>query len=246
VVVANLLAAAQTRRAATALSFHGQPLVKLLRNENTTGTNLLTLDELLTCRFIGNGADSGRANFELPVNYNILTNLGRLHLLLDGELDAASLGEAGERQTCERATNGNCLLTWQSSYDPPGLHAIQAEFVGCREDEPNENALKVTGPVLAFASTNLCQFDSAYDRFDSYSATLYARLPESNGVYAIEITTPSGEHLKTFAGTTTNGVIKVHWDLVDDHGQRFTNSSFDSVFHVTLPDSGRSQTLKGP
>jgi hypothetical protein len=41
-------------------------------------------------------------------------------------------------------------------------------------------------------------------------------------------------------------VIKVHWDLLDDHGSRWTNEAFDSVFQVTLLGSGRSQTLKGP
>jgi hypothetical protein len=41
-------------------------------------------------------------------------------------------------------------------------------------------------------------------------------------------------------------VIRVHWDLFDDHGNRCTNEAIDSVFRVTLPGSGRSQTLKGP
>src|SRR2546427_8678879 len=33
---------------------------------------------------------------------------------------------------------------------------------------------------------------------------------------------------------------------IDQNGQRYTNNSFNSIFHVTLPDSGRSQTQKGP
>jgi hypothetical protein len=41
-------------------------------------------------------------------------------------------------------------------------------------------------------------------------------------------------------------VIRVYWDLLDDHGNRCTNEAIDSVFRVTLPGSGRSQTLKGP
>lgn len=98
----------------------------------------------------------------------------------------------------------------------------------------------------AFVSTNLCQFDSAYDHFDARGGTLYARLPESNGVYTIELKAPAGAHIRTFNGATSNGVIRVHWDLLDDHGNRCTNAVIDSVFHVTLPGSGRSQTLKGP
>jgi hypothetical protein len=33
---------------------------------------------------------------------------------------------------------------------------------------------------------------------------------------------------------------------IDDHGNRCTNENIDSVLQVTLPGSGRSQTLKGP
>ena len=34
--------------------------------------------------------------------------------------------------------------------------------------------------------------------------------------------------------------------LLPDRGQRCTNDAYDSVFHITLPGSGRSQTLRGP
>ena len=153
--------------------------------------------------------------FELPVSYAAATNIGALHLVVYGHLDAASIREEDERQTCERATNGNCLLGWTSTYDPPGRHAIQAEFIATKDEEKVDTAIKVKGPVVPFVSTNLCQFDSAYDHFDAHGVTLYARLPESNGV------------------------IRVPWDLFDDHGNRCTNAVIDSVFHVTLPDSGR-------
>ena len=49
-----------------------------------------------------------------------------------------------------------------------------------------------------------------------------------------------------YAGSTASGILKEHWDLIDDQGRRFTDEMFDTVFHITLPDSGRSQTLKGP
>jgi len=98
---------------------------------------------------------------------------------------------------------------------------------------------------VLFVSTNLYQFNSAYEHFYDDGATLYAKLVESNGVYSIELTSPAGAHLKTLTGRTSNGVIRAHWDLIDDHRQRYTNDSFDSVFTVTLPDSGRSQTMKG-
>jgi hypothetical protein len=44
--------------------------------------------------------------FEVPINYDAATSFGMLHLVVDGGLDAASRGEEGERQTCERAANG--------------------------------------------------------------------------------------------------------------------------------------------
>jgi hypothetical protein len=71
-------------------------------------------------------------------------------------------------------------------------------------------------------------------------------LPERNGAYAIEIKSPGGELLRTINGNTSNSFIKEHWDLTDEHGRVCTNDSFDTVVHVTLPGSGRSQTLKGP
>jgi len=121
-------------------------------------------------------------------------------------------------------------------------------FVDYTEREPKkgETVVRAKGPAVAYLSTNVCQFSSAYDHFDARGATLYAKLPESNGIYSIELGTPQGTHLKTLTGTTSNGVIKVHWDLIDDQGHRFTNTEFNSTFNVTLPDSGRSQKIKGP
>jgi hypothetical protein len=77
-------------------------------------------------------------------------------------------------------------------------------------------------------------------------AKFFARLPESNGTYKIELKSPTGERLRTITGGTTNSYFEVHWELTDDRGRRCTNDSYDSVFHITLPDSGRSQKLRGP
>jgi hypothetical protein len=252
--VEKLLAEAQARNAALQaspaeakeLTYQGHPLSQLLRPEKMSVTNSLTLNELLTVKPVFTGAASDIATFEVPVSYEAATNIGRIHLLVDGGRDVGTRGEEGERQTCERATNGNCLLSWTTSYDPPGPHAIQAEFVCTKEEDKEDSALKVQGPAVLFVSTNLYQYSAAYDLFDGRGATLYAKLAEPNGVYSIELKSPAGAHLKTLSGRTSNGVITAHWDLIDDHGQRYTNESFDSVFTVTLPDSGRSQTMKGP
>jgi hypothetical protein len=226
----------------------------------------MSLGEMLTVRQVFTASNSDTAEFEIPVSYDVATNIGYIHLLVDGGLDASFGGEGEERQTRERAANGNCLLTWTPTYDPPGTHAIQAEFIAirkasvtkvkgggsriaghvARDPEQEEREVKVKGPAVAYISTNLCQFSAEYDQFDARGATLYAKLPESNGVYSIELTTPQGSHLKTLTGTTSNGVIKVHWDLIDDQGHRYTNTEFNSTFNVTLAGSGRSQKIKGP
>jgi hypothetical protein len=253
--IEKLLAEAAARKAASDAapaqessepSLRGRPFRQLLRNAATAGTNYPTLDELLTPSQVVSAEDMGTAVFEVPVRYDAVTNVGFLHLVVDGGMDVASRGEEGERQTCERAANGNCLLGWISTYDPPGKHAIQAEFIAAKEDEQMERAPKARGPAVPLLTTNLCQFDSAYDHFDARGGTLYAKLPESNAVYTIELKSPAGGHIRTFTGTTSNGVIKVHWDLKDERGAKCTNEVVDSIFKITLPGSGRSQTLKGP
>ena len=35
-------------------------------------------------------------------------------------------------------------------------------------------------------------------------------------------------------------------DLLADHGHRLTGEIFNSIVHLTFPDSGRTQTLRGP
>jgi len=145
---------------------------------------------------------------------------------------------------CNRASNGDCLLVWSTIYESPGKHALQASLflTDHQADKPD-----ISGPFLPFVVSNLCQFSTSSAHFDQDTgATWRARLPEPNASYSIELNTTNGTRLKTMAGGTFNGVIKVHWDLTDDHGQRFTNDEFKSVFHLTFPDSGRTQTLKGP
>jgi hypothetical protein len=228
------------------LRYLDQPLRTLLRNEATAGTNQPTLDELLTLRPITNVVYDGTALFEVPVSYDAATNIGFLHLVVDGRMDVASLRREVGHQTWDRAPNGDSLLGWTTTYDPPGKHAIQAEFVVSKALANMDIAQHIKGSAVAFVSTNLCQFDSAYDHFDAGGVTIYARLVEPRGVYTIELKTPAGEHIKTLQGSTSNGVIRLHWDLIDDMGNRCTNQSIASVFHITLPGSGRSQTLKGP
>jgi hypothetical protein len=188
------------------------------------------------------------ATFELPISYDVLTNrLGLderrfdLRLLVDPDPDGYS-GIRGELQDCERATNGDCLLAWNTSFDPPGTHPIQARllFYGKRSSDN----IKIRGPALSFVSSNICEFEYFFSEFDALDAILYAKLPESNATFTIELKTPDGAHIKALKGSTSNGVIRVKWDLMDDKRRLFTNESFDALFNVTLSDSKRSQTMR--
>ena len=67
-----------------------------------------------------------------------------------------------------------------------------------------------------------------------------------NGLTEVGAITTNGVRIRTLTGSTTNSEIRERWDLLDEHGKRFTDGWFNSVFHLTLPDSGRTQTLRGP
>jgi hypothetical protein len=226
-------------------AYRGRSLCEVLRNEPGSGTNKFTLAEMLTLKQIVTGAEPEVATFELPVNYDVLTNLGSLALYIDPiEDDDSDVGCNVGQLECKRATNGNCLLVWNTIYEAPGKHVLQAGLLRNEPAKPDED---ISGPLAPFVVTNLCQFSLSSAYFQpEMGATFRARLVELVGTYHIELKSPAGERLKTITGSTSNGQIKVHWDLKDDHGQPCTSESYDSVFHLALPDSGRSQTFKGP
>lgn len=220
----------------------GQRLSELLSNR--PGTNALSLVELLSLKQVVTGAEPETVAFELPIRYEALTNLGELVLCIDRFRPDYEEGWAVGQCECIRATNGDCRLVWSTIYETPGKHALLARL-DLKSERQNDEGL--FGPVTPFLVTNLCQFTPESASFDpELGAKFYARLPEPNGTYKIELKSPTGEHLKSITGNTTNGLFEVHWDLTDDQGRRCTNDSYDSVFHIILRDSGRSQTLKGP
>lgn len=225
--------------------FNGRPLSDALRDTNVTGANRLTLGEMLTLRQITNGDEPETITFEAPISYQVITNLGELNLFIDlSDDDAFHEGFNVQQVECDRATNGNCLLVWSTLYESPGKHALQAAL---SLKEPTLRDQIFTGPPLPFTITNLCQFSLTSAHFDpQLGAAFLGRLPETNANYIIKLTTTNGTPLKTISGSTSNGILSARWNLVDDHGRRCTNDSFNSVFHITLPDSGRSQILRGP
>ena len=208
------------------------------------GANELSLFELLTLKQVVTGAEPETVVFELPIRYEAVTNVGEVGLCIDRYGPDFEEGWGVGHCECVRAVNGDCRLVWSTIYETPGKHALLA-VLELRDKGQGSEAL--FGPVTPVVVTNLCQFTPESAVFDPESgAKFYARLPESNGTYEIELKSPAGDSLRTITGSTSNGFFEVRWDLKDDKGRRCTNDSYDSVFHVTLPDSGRSQTLRGP
>src|SRR3954447_27083133 len=74
--------------------------------------NPLALEQLVT------GEEPRRFVFEVSVSYDLLQlkhgeiGVRRLALFADGKLVSLA----------DRASNGNCILTWEAVYDPPGTH----------------------------------------------------------------------------------------------------------------------------
>ena len=228
--------------------YGGQPLSKFLRH----GTNEISLDAMLTLKQVVTGDEPEVVTYQLPINYDALESIrsptnafpnGHLMLLMDCDPDDSFRNDP-ELNEISRATNGECILAWNTAFERPGQHAMQA-FLEISLGWDKGFAIK--GPVKPFFSSNLCQFIPGSTLWDDTGAYIDAcRLAESNAVYSIEIKTKSGAHVKTFNGRATNSIIHVDWDLLDDRGQKYTNHSFVSFFHITLPGSGRSQTLRQP
>jgi len=196
-------------------------------------------------RRVAREGDADIATFELPICYAALTNIGTLRLLCD-----AGPGEkAGNEvliQECQRATNGNCLLLWNTSFDPPGQHFLQAEFAlsqrdgSSREDKQLKQVTPLRGPLFSFVSTNVIQFFPHADSYTDHGAFFRAKLAQPVGSYSLKLTTISGQHIHTITGSTTNGIAEVYWDLLYDGGKGYTDESFNSTWTVTFPDHSKT------
>ena len=200
---------------------------------------------MFTLRQVITGREPQIVTYQLPISYDVVINavtngFGQLTLIMDSNPDISAFRQP-ELQDCKRATNGDCLLAWNAASERPGQHAMQALFLA---ETAVDAELEVKGPVEPYYSSNLCRFFPSSSLFDDGGAFIDAMLVESNGVVSVEIKTLSGEHVKTLTGRTTNGVIHIDWDLLDDHGRKYTKNSFESYFHIRLLDSNRSQTVK--
>jgi len=227
------------------VTYQGRRLSDGIHNDNFLDTNHISLADLLTPRQIITGKEPEELTFEIPVNYDIATNHGGLTLLADANPEEIESEDSGAKiQESARATNNDCLLIWHTIFDPPGPHAVQVELFWTTE---KGGYFVGKGGAISVTTSNLCQFSIDSATYDvDLGARFHARLPEKNGKFSIECHTTNGAHLTTLSGSTTNGEFNIVWNLVDDHGRRLHGETFNSIVHITLPDSGRSQTLKGP
>lgn len=206
-------------------TYEGLTVSQWIKTKTAINTNRLVLADLLTLKQVPSTDKWGIVSFELPICFD---RRGDLHLGVinkDGDFVECCLEE------CERATNGNCLLSWNINFDPPGKHRLRAKL-DCYN---HFDQITVIGPPLYYYSSNVCQFFESGSMLDLKSAFLTAKLRAQTATYKIELKTAKGTHIKTITGSTTNGLIDLEWDLKDEHGKQFEGDSFGGFFHVTYP-----------
>jgi hypothetical protein len=202
-------------------------MVKTLQNTNTAGSATLSLDALLSLKKITTGEEPNWDTYEVPVSYDVLIHRGDLRLLVDD-------GKDGYMQDMDRATNGDCLLEWGTTYDPPGQHVLRARL-SCYDG-------MWEGPASSCYSTNIVQlFQDSFLADDR--VTLHAKTIKPNAIYSVQIKILDGKIIKTCNGATTNGIINMKWDLPDNYPNKYINLDSVNVFNTITLDSGCSQTV---
>jgi hypothetical protein len=196
--------------------------------------NPLTLTQVIT------GQEPTNVTFRIPIPYELVdtassNRAATLTVLLDGSPVSVA---------CQPDDSGLCLVTWDTMFNSPGFHTLQARFdlsiILNDAPAPDPTVITAIGPLIAFTSQNALQFDPFYSQYSgSDGAILYATTPTcQDATYTIELQTTNGDHIKTISGTTTTGEISEPWDLTDDNGNAVTNDSLNAIFNVTLLDPG--------
>jgi hypothetical protein len=196
--------------------------------------NPLTLKQVVT------GDEPDIVTFEVPVNPSWLATNGALTLFVDGENAAFA--------ACVAAPEGtNCLLKWNTTYEPPGQH-YPAAYLSLSDHTSGQGVGRAFGKLAPFYSPNVLQFDEASGQYDENGAVLYAFLPQAHASYTIELrdpANPSSPHIRTFTGSTSSGEIEMPWDVTYDGGVTvFTGDQVEAVFTVNLLDNPASGTSK--
>jgi hypothetical protein len=201
------------------------------RIKKALGVNPLSTSNPLRLTQVITGEEPDFATFSVPVSYDTVTNLGTLQLRVDGV--SATL------QDIARASNGSCLLIWNTTYESPGQRYLQPEMRFDGETDEN-TVMSGIGSVGVFNSGNMVQFFEATSAFTDSGTTLYAQTPSCpDASYIVELKSPTGEHIRSFTNTTHNGVISEVWDgTYEDGVTPYTGDVVDAVYNVTLLDPG--------
>jgi hypothetical protein len=115
-----------------------------------------------------------------------------------------------------------------------------------RRGDHEDEEITLKGPLYAHLSTNVLQFLPMGDVYTDKGAFFSVKLAQPVGSYSLDIRAPSGEHIHTITGSTSNGIVEVNWDLIYDGGKRYTNDSFNSTWTITFPDSPASGSTNAP
>jgi hypothetical protein len=204
-----------------------------------TLTNPLTLTQIVT------GNEPNVVVFELPLNYNLVTNIGNLQLWVDGVIPPG--------QICEPAADGNSLLIWNAAYTGwnqagslPDWHFLQARFDLTSIPQNALNPLftfAAQGPALSINLPNSIQFNEAYSSYNTSSAVLYANLQYTNATYTITlIDRASSNTIDAISGTTDTGSIQESWGVTNSDGSPYSGAGVNAMFNVTFPGPGSSAT----
>jgi hypothetical protein len=213
-------------------TYQGSSLSHWVATKTLLNPNGLQLSKLLSLRQVADTDEWGQVEFEVPLKYDALKNNP-----LGAELTLGYFNTNGDFvEGCftdfERASTGDCIVWWNINYDAWGNHDIRAKL----EYQNRLDQITIIGPPLPFYSSNVCRFFEGYSLFSPDGATFLAKLREPIARYRVEVSTTNYEHLKSFSGSVTNGLVSLGWNLRDEHGKKFEGDSFYGFFYITYPD----------
>lgn len=213
------------------------------RIKRALGQGAFEKNNPLTLKQITTGEEPDFATFEVPVSFDALTNSGNaLSLQLNGV--------PAQLEECTRATNGNCLLSFNVAFDPAGLHFLTGAFRLGSDPRTENPVMTASGMMSAFYSSNSVQFFEAGSMFDSSGGFLDAKLFANDADYQIDLydtaTTPA-TLIRTITNSTSNGFIEENWDgMLADGVTPFTNSEVRAEFSVAYANNPGNVSTNKP
>lgn len=197
------------------------------------------LDNPLVLKEAFTGQEPSMINFNLPLQFSTLTQAGHLILLIDG-LEVSLFNST-------QAPDGTSTLVWNSTYDTPGQHYMQAELTLNDTNIPSGSACIACGPVVPFFSSNILQFFLSDSLFNTQTAFLDAQLPQSAAAYTIKLYDPSVTPpalVTTINGATTTGFIEEDWGVTNADGSPYLKDTVNAQFNVALAGSASGNAIK--